>query len=261
MANFTAYQSILPDPNNKISRSGNTVNGGSSSASEQFAKFGPGFASVKFSSKQPVMMDRTNSGRVITRAIAGHTWQIDINYNPLTREEFEPVYAFLMAQNGKLNPFLLQLPQYLSSQNSGFATLSNNGTLLTLNEGSSVPAGRTYFRASWNGAANYPAVGDVFNISDSSNSNHTKAYMVTRFEMTSDSNTSFDASTLPSGLSAPFNVRIHFTPSLTAATSNGSTLDFTSPTFRVIQTSDVREYSLGVDSLYKFGLKVEEAGI
>ena len=257
MAIFNSFQNILPDPNNKISRSGDS--GGTAADSEGEAKAGPGFTSVKFSAKQPVMMNRTNSGRVITRTVAAHSWNIDISYNNLTREEFEPVFSFLMAQNGRLNPFLVELPQYLASRNSSFATTTAAGTLLTVNESGGVPAGRTYLKASWNAAALYPAVGDIFTITDSSNSNHTKAYMLTRLEMTGDFNNSFDSNTNPSGVSAPFNVRIHFSPSLVYATSNTSTLDFVEPRIRVIQASDVTEYSLGVNGLYKFGLKVEEA--
>ena len=257
MAIFSSFQDILPDPNNKVSRSGDS--GGTTAGSEGEAKAGPGFTSVKFSAKQPVMMNRTNSGRVITRAVAAHSWNIDISYNNLTREEFEPVFSFLMAKNGRLNPFFIELPQYLSSRNSSFATTTALGTLLTVNESGGLPAGRTYMRASWNAADSYPAVGDIFTITDPNNSNHTKAYMLTRLETSEDYNNTFDPATNPSGSSAPYNVRIHFSPPLVAATSDTSTLDFVEPRIRVIQASDVTEYSLGTNGLYKFGLKVEEA--
>ena len=68
-------------------------------------------------------------------------------------------------------------------------------------------------------------------------------------------NNSFDAATNPG--SNQF--RIHFSPPLVSATSDTSPLDFTEPRIRVIQAADVQEYSLGVNGLYKFSLKVEEA--
>ena len=255
MAVFTSFQNILPDPTNTVSRSGDS---GGYGDSKTIGKSGPGFTSVKFNAKQPVMMNRTNSGRVITRAVAAHSWNIDISYNNLTREQFEPVFAFLMAQNGRLNPFLIELPQYLASRDSDFHTATSGGTLLTIDEASSIPAGRTYFRTSWTGATTaLPAVGDIFTVTDSGNTNHTKAYMLTRVETIGDYNSALDSNTNPT--TSPFRVRIHFSPSLVISTSNGATLDFVRPRIRVIQASDVTEYSLGVNGLYKFSLKVEEA--
>ena len=72
MSAFTDFQNILPDPNNAISYAGDD-----DSASVGRAT-GPGFASVKFSSEQPLMRDRTNSGRLLTRAIAFHKWKISL---------------------------------------------------------------------------------------------------------------------------------------------------------------------------------------
>lgn len=247
MATFATFQNILPDPNNYLSEAG------SSQSVDTGASLGPGFTSVKFSSKQPTMGTRTNSGRYIARSIAAHSWNIDIGYNSLTRAEFEPVFSFLMSRQGKLNPFFLELPQYLTSQDSTFASsvVTND---VAIAEGSSVPAGRTYFRTSYSGSGT-PRQGDIFTITDTSNSNHTKAYQVTRVETSTDYNTSFDASTNPG--SGQF--RLHFSPPLVSATSDTSVLDFTEPRIRVVQSKDIQEYSLGVDGLYKFSLSVEEA--
>ena len=253
MANFGSYQDILPDPNNLISHSG------SSDSNNTGAAFGPGFATVKFTANQPTQISRTNSGRVVARSTMAHSWKLNITYNKITRDEFEPIFSFLMSRQGRLNPFFVELPQYLASRNSTFAA-TQPGTLLTVNESSSVPAGRTYFRASWGGSIDVlPFTGDVFTITDPNNSNHTKMYMVTRVERNNDFNTSLDASTNPSA--TPMNVRIHFSPPLVHSvdTSVTSTLDFVEPRLRVIQAGDVTEYSLGVDGLYQFGLNLEEA--
>ncbi len=99
-----AYMNILPDPLHKIKDTGvqDDTNGAA----------GPGFASVKFSSNQPVLTDRTRSGRVIQRSIQGQTWKINITYNPLTRAEFEPINSFLMAMQSNLQAFYVYLPQF-----------------------------------------------------------------------------------------------------------------------------------------------------
>ena len=112
MSSFSDFQNILPDPNNTIGSAGQSVGGGT----------GPGFASVKLSSENKVAKSQTNSGRLIARAIAYHSWKVNISYNPLTRTEFEPVYSFLLHRRGSINPFFVSLPQYRLPQNSTFAS-------------------------------------------------------------------------------------------------------------------------------------------
>ena len=75
MAAFTTFNTRLPDPNWGVNEAGD---GHASNYVE-----GPGFASVKFTSNQPAALTRTNSGRVTTRAILGHTWKIVITYNTM----------------------------------------------------------------------------------------------------------------------------------------------------------------------------------
>lgn len=244
MAVFTQYQQILPDPYNYISYSG------SSSSSDAGAAYGPGFASVKLTSKQPTVVSRTNGGRVITRAIVGQTWSVDIKYNKLTEGAFNPVYSFLISRMGRVNPFFIVLPQYTTAQDTTFAAAMAGGTSFAAAE--APPAGRTFMLCAYSGGGG-PRPGDIFTISDSNNSNHKKLYMVTRTETNSDYNS--DVGSQPTSAQR----RIHFTPSLTYATSNGATLDFTSPLVRVIPTSDTTEYTLDTDGLYSFNLKAEEA--
>ena len=248
MAQFTAFQNILPDPNNRISYSG------SASSSDTGAALGPGWASTQLVSKQPVVQNRTNSGRVVARALAGHTWEIIVNYNDLTKAEFMPIYSFLIQKVGKLNPFFIALPQYQVAQDSTFAAAMAGGTAITVNE-TDPPAGRNYFLCAYTGNGS-PRPGDIFTISDTSNTAHTKLYMVTRIETNTDYNSNVGAQ--PSTNSK---IRIHFTPSLTYSVANGSYLDFTSPLVRVVNSSDTNEYTLKPNGLYSFSLKVEEAGV
>lgn len=247
MSSFTQFQQILPDPYNYISYSG------SSSGSDAGASYGPGFASVKLTSKQPTVVSRTNSGRVISRALVGHTWSAEISYNKLTKAEFNPVYSFLISRMGRVNPFFIVLPQYTTAQDSTFAA----GMLATspatpITAGENAPAGRTYMLCSYTGGGS-PRPGDIFVISDSANSNHKKLYMITRTETTDDYNSNVG------GDPTSGKRRIHFTPSLNYSVGSGATLDFTSPLMRVILASDITSYDLETDGLYNFNLKVEEA--
>ena len=245
MANFTAFQNILPDPNNRISYSGSPAQGDAGSS------LGPGWASVQLTSKQPVISNRTNSGRVISRALVGQKWEVNINYNELTKNEFMPIYTFLISKVGKLNPFFVALPQYQISQDSTFASGVAGGSNIAVNE--TPPAGRTFMMCSYSGSGS-PRPGDIFTVSDNNNTNHTKLYMITRTETNADYNTNVGSQPTTSQR------RIHFTPSLTYSITSGSLLDFTSPLLRVANASDANQYQLKTNGLYSFNLKVEEVG-
>ena len=169
----------------------------------------------------------------------------------MTRAEFEPVYSFLLQKRGGLNPFFVSLPQYRIPQNSTFAVFaaSNN-----LEAASSVNAGATQVLLGKSGYSNSvnktPSPGDLFTISGT-NSNHLKAYMVTRVENSSDYLT---------GTSQPSSsqVRIHFSPGLSKAIGAADDFIFHNPLIKVILSSDVQEYSLNTDGLYAYSLNLEE---
>lgn len=212
-----AILNVLPDPDNKSDESGSVDASGVA---------GPGFSSVVLASKQNIMRDRTNSGRLISRVNAFHQWDISISYNPMLKTEFDPVHTFLLEKQVSLTPFYVALPQY---NNQSTTNKTVNGAkaaglyTLTLDSFSSGAISR----------------GDIFNVVDSSHTNHTKTYMVTRV----------DASTNT----------ITFTPGLAMAVTDNSTLNFATPKVRVIQTGDVVQYSLNTENLYTFSLKLEEA--
>lgn len=240
---FTNFSDILPDPNNKIDAAG--VSSATGSA-------GPGFASVKFRSSRQVQMSRTISGRGVTASPGYHTWEFDINYNPLTRAEFEPVSTFLESREGRLRPFFVILPQHRVPQNSLFATYAAANSI-TAAEATS--AGSTTLLISGSsmlvGTAGSPSPGDFINIVDSANTNHVKSYKITRVETNSDHR---------SGTTQPTTSqrRIHVMPPLARSVSSGSVIRFIDPRFRVIQKGDTLEYDLNTDNLYQFSVSVEE---
>ena len=286
------YQNQLPDPNTGIGDGGQV--------STTAADLGPGFKSVKLSSKSPIMKTRTNSGRIVSRAVSGQQWTVDIGYNPLTRAEFEPIYNFLINQRGGLKPFKVSLPQNRVPQSTTFAAYAVNASNLTNIKVSTVAGsfiidnsykinvpGTTVFTGI--GAANSttgtiftalgvgtgtgtvlaasgstsllidglsstsgdPSPGDLFTITDSNDSNHTKMYRVTQVE----------TNAVYAGLPRPSVSQriIHFVPGLQKNTFNDSVINFHNPLMRVTLASDVQEYSLDTNGLYSFSLKLEEA--
>lgn len=240
---FTTFSDLLPDPNNKIDTAGVAVTDSSGSA-------GPGFASVKFRSNRQVQVSRTISGRGITASPGYHVWEFDINYNPLTRAEFEPVATFLETREGRLRPFFVILPQHNKPQNAAFNTYCVSNTVTA----SQTPAGSTSLMISGAGmdsSKGDPTPGDFINIVDSNDVNHVKTYKITRVE----TNTNYR-----SGTTQPTTIqrRIHVTPALARNVGSGAVIRFINPRFRVIQKGDTLEYDLSTDNLYQFSLSLEE---
>lgn len=236
MAQFSSFANRLPDPNFGIAEDGSATG---------TRVTGPGFASVKFASQRPVAISRTNSGRVITRAIANQKWNINISYNPMTRDEFEPIHNFLL-EYGKIRPFFISLPQYADTRTSGFTgTISVDGA---------ISAGARSFTAdgfSSDNASEGLRPGDMITFTDSSNSNHLKAYKI--IKVLTNSN-------YLSGSQPNSGERIIYTsPPIEKAVSNDSTINFENVLIRVIMTSDVIEYDLGNNNLFQFSLQLEEA--
>ena len=231
---FSSFANRLPDPVFKITEAGENSNSGLA---------GPGFASVKFSSEQPVSVSRTNSGRVITRAIVSHRWKINITYNPMTRDEFEPVYNFLLEKRGRLKPFFVKLPQH-SPRTTTSGTYTIQGP---------VTAGTSSLLTTVGSLSGGLRPGDMININDSQDSNHTKAYQIVRV------NDSTNKLSSDSELNLAAERRLFIVPPLAKLVSNSSTVTYDTPLIRVILANDVQEYDLGTDNLYQFSLNLEEA--
>lgn len=233
MPTFASFSDLLPDPNNKINTAG---------VSDAAGSAGPGFAKVKFRSNNQVQVSRTISGRGVTSSPGYHNWEFDINYNPMTRAEFEPVSTFLEGRQGRLRPFYVILPQHSSPQNAAFA--SNTLTA------AATPAGSPTLLI--NGVVSgEPTPGDFFNIGDPTDLNHKKAYKVIRVET---------PTTYQTGTTAPGaqQRRVWTQPPICRAVAAGASVSFTNTKFRVIQKSDVVEYDLDTDNLYQFSLSLEE---
>jgi len=245
MTTFTSFLDILPDPNNPIGDAGQALTTGNGGVA------GPGFKSIKISSNQPTQVSRTNSGRTITRRMAGQRWDINVTYNPMTRDQFEPVFNFLLMK-GRLNPFYVQLPNQYSGRVSAFGshTSSNTPTAATaLNQGAQfmLQAGHSTT------ASTTPKPGDMFTITDTDDTLHTKAYRVTRVMALNTYHTGLHSNPTSSQR------LVYFSPPLAKGVSSGSGIDYYQPLFRVIMKNDVQEFNLGTNNLYTFSLNLEEA--
>ena len=230
---FSSFANRLPDPVFKITEAGENSNSGLA---------GPGFASVKFTSEQPISISRANSGRVISRAIVSHKWKINITYNPMTRDEFEPVYNFLLEKRGRLKPFFVKLPQH-SPRTTTSGTYTIQGP---------ASAGSSSILTTVSSLSGGLRPGDLVTINDSQNSNHTKAYQIVKVN---DSTNKLSSDT---DLNNANERRLFLVPPLARTVSNSSTVTFANPLIKVMLQSDIQEYDLGTNNLYEFSLNLEE---
>lgn len=241
MTTFSTFSDILPDPVNKISPAG------SSDASGQA---GPGFASVKFTSNKTTQVNRTISGRGVHREQDAHYWSFNINYNPMLRDDFDVIGAFLEGRNSRLKPFYVILPQYSKPKSAAFATwVASNPVGVQSATLSGVSSMMLYSGGVF--GTNLPSFGDMFTITDTSDFNHQKVYKITAVE----TNSLYQAGTTQPSTTQ---IRIHFNPPLQRDTSAGSIINFLNPKFRVMLSSDIQEYDLNTDNLFSYSLSVEE---
>lgn len=240
-----AIQNILPDPNNYLNYAGGNQNSGYGPTT------GPGYSAVKLTSNQPYLSDFTQSGRLIARIGSAHNWAIDIAYNPMTREEFEPVYTFLLSRQGPLKPFYAQLPQYSAPKNSDFSTFYSSNTLQVSGNFSSGEDSITLTDAGYDpdGADGYPSPGDIFTFT-STNSRHEKTYMVTAVHTPTNN----EISPNPSANT----IQIDITPPLQKDIFSADVVNFKDVKFKVIVEGPIQEYSLNTNNLYNFSLKLRE---
>jgi hypothetical protein len=222
MVGFTSFSDILPDPVNTMGQAGQ---------SDPAAVAG-GFASIRLRSVDSLNSITTNSGRRTTTPASYHKWTIDINYSPMTREAFQPIYTFLTFRKTIMKPFYIDLPNYNTQVNTDTTMFYD------------TPKGEPYAIVATTVGGTQPP--QIFNIGL-----ETKIYMVTRAETNSNF---MDAYPQP-GVG---HERYHITPSLANDVASGTALNFSDPMFYVQQLGNIAEYSLGANNLYSFSLKLEE---
>lgn len=239
---FTEFSNVLPDPVFPVTDAGSLASSGTGSP-------GPGFASVQVRSVRNTQVSRTISGRGVTADSEMHTWEIEIGYNPMTRDTFDSVDSFLESRNGRRDPFFVVLPQKSKPKDPLFATFALSN-VITVNEATLAGTSRLMVKA----AADIIGVakpGDMFTFSDPENVNHLKVYKVVRVET---------ANLVQAGTVVPTakQMRLHISPPLTRNVSSSTTLNFIKPKFRVILKDDVLEHQLNTDGMYSFQLSLEE---
>lgn len=87
----------------------------------------PEFQAVNLKSTHNNLKSTTISGRTQVRTIGGQKWQFSAKYNPMTRAEFQPVFAFVISQQGSLGTFTIVPPVVGSTSGTATGTALVNG--------------------------------------------------------------------------------------------------------------------------------------
>ena len=181
------------------------------------------FNAVGFTSVFYNLSSTSLSGRTQVRNIGGQRFEFTATYPTLTRSEFAPIAAFIMAQRGMAEEFTIVLPEI--SYKSGNAT----GTVRT----DGVEAiGQTSI--SIDGLSGTLKAGDMIKFST-----HNKVYMIV-----SD---------------RAGNGQLTIQPSLISAVPNNTIITYDDVPFTVRLNNDVQAYDLGLASMVDYEVDFIEA--
>jgi hypothetical protein len=181
----------------------------------------PAFNAINLKSNSPTLTSSAVNGRMQSRKIGGQKWSFTASYAPLTRSEFQPVFAFTVAQNGQHGVFTV-VPTGISSTNG-----SASGTVTT---SAAIKGALSVTVAGLTGDLK---AGDVVKFSG-----HDKVYMLTADRSGAGS--------------------MAFTPALVEAVGTEQVI-YTDVPFTVRLANDVQGYQLGAGMFYKYEVDFVEA--
>ena len=190
----------------------------------------PSPSAIKIQSLAPTRVSVAHSLRRSTRTTGAQRWIVTADWEGLTRAQFAPIQAFVIAQRGQWDSFSMVLPGHKQPQ--GVATgipLVNGAT----------QSGRTLATRGW--SANVTGIlkaGDFIGITG-----QTKVYMVTS-----------DANSDTSG-----NATLVIEPALMATPADGAALVVRNVPFTLALASDTIEIGVQPPVLYSFSLSLIEA--
>lgn len=182
----------------------------------------PEFRAINITSRHSNLVSETRSGRRQARSIGTQRWAFTAQYNPLTREEFMPVYAFVISQDGQNSTFTIQPPVISDAQGNVSGTMLVNGSHSIGDNTISI-----------DGISGTIKAGDFVKFNG-----HSKVYMVTS-DLTG-------AGTL------------NIIPSLTTALSDNESVAYDNVSFTMRLNNDIQEYSLNSNEYYQFEVDMIE---
>lgn len=182
----------------------------------------PEFSAVNVKSRASVLRSETKSGRTQSRSIGAQRWAFTAKYNDMTRDEFAPVYAFVISQDGSVGEFDVTPPVISGTRGDASGSLATT-TSAAIGESSITVTGIT-------GSLK---TGDFIKFA-----NHSKVYMLT-------------AGRSGGGV-------MEFTPPLLAGVGSTVAVEYQSVPFRMRLENDIQEFDLSGYDRYQFEIDLIE---
>lgn len=181
----------------------------------------PEFQAINVSSRHNNLFSETVSGRVQVRTLGGQRWAFTAQYNRMTRADFQPVFAFVTSQQGRLGSFGIVPPVigFTSGDATGVAVANGAAT-----------AGTTSVAV--DGFTGTIKAGDFVKFS------HGKVYMVT-----ADRDGAGD---------------ISIEPALVQNVGDNEQMTYNNVTFTMRLDNDVQQYDLNADEQYEYQIDMVE---
>ena len=186
-------------------------------------------ADIKVSSFTPTLVSQTQSLKRQVRRRGGQRWAFSVNFPPMTRSEFAPVYAFCISQRGQYETFTFIPPVVSDPQGTATGTPVANGV--------QSAGDNTIVTDGWSNSITCLKAGDFLKFAG-----HNKVYMVTS-----------DATSDGSG-----NSTLTIEPPLLASVADNEALTVSDVPFTVALTSDTQEYAAGAPGIYEFSIELLE---
>lgn len=182
----------------------------------------PEFQAINLESSHSNLMSETVSGRMQIRTIGGQRWSFTAKYNPMTRAEFQPVFAFVMSQQGRLGTFTITPPVI------GDASGDVSGTALV---NATTAAGAT--SVSIDGITGMIKAGDFIKFAS-----HSKVYMVTADRAGSGS--------------------VSIEPPLASGVTDNEAVTYDGVSFTMRLSNDIQAFSLSANEYYEYEIDMIE---
>lgn len=194
---------------------------------------------LRMQSLQPTRVSVGHSLKRQARTSNAQRWGITLDYAPMTRAQFAPIWAFVIAQRGQYDTFQLVLPAPLYAPQGIGAVGSPSPSVDNELAGSPTEAqlGRAPWTRGWTPNATVLKAGDFLAFGD-----HSKVYMA-REDIVADG----------SGYA-----QLAIEPSLVAALTQGAGVTTDSVPFTMALAQDQHEFELRVNPEFGFSVQMVE---
>lgn len=182
----------------------------------------PEFKAINVTSRHSNLTSETVSGKVQVRALGGQKWTFTAKYNPMTRAEFMPVYAFVTALQGRFGTFTITPPVISSTSGTASGTIRVNGAHTAGDKTIAI-----------DGITGTLKAGDFVKFAG-----HDKVYMVT-----------VDRAGVGS---------LSIEPGIVENLANDEVITYNNVPFKMRLSNDVQEYSLSANEYYEYEIDMEE---